>query len=187
MPNPSQEPPASSKAPNKDLKDLDVLCTFRSKIECKILDHGYIKDQWPYPNQDQDAKPQSGASNLLQSPKWGLKGHGCSLHLVKKDRKPKFQSCVYQKPLTKICIISVSKIPDHTQIKINMPDPSQEPPASSKAPSQDLKDMDALCTFETMIECENLNHWFTKDQWPYPNPDQEAKPQWRTASPHQSP
>ena len=45
MPNPSQEPPASSKAPNEDLKDMDVLCTFKIKIESKNLDHGYIKDQ----------------------------------------------------------------------------------------------------------------------------------------------
>ena len=50
MPNPSQEPPASSKAPNQDLKDMDVHCTFKIKIESKNLDHGYIKGQWPYPN-----------------------------------------------------------------------------------------------------------------------------------------
>ena len=36
MPNPSQEPPASSKAPNEDLKDIDVLCTFKIKIEPKF-------------------------------------------------------------------------------------------------------------------------------------------------------
>ena len=60
----------------------------------------YIKDQWPYPNQYQDAKPQSGTSSVLQSPKWGLKGHGCSLHLQNQDREPKFGSWVYQRPLT---------------------------------------------------------------------------------------
>ena len=68
MPNPSQEPPASSKAPNEDLKDMDVLCTFKIKIESQISDHGYIKDQWPYSNQDQDAKPHSRPSNTLQDP-----------------------------------------------------------------------------------------------------------------------
>ena len=57
MQNPSQDPPASSKAPNKDLEDLDVLCTFKSKN----LDHGYIKDQWPYPN-------KMKVSNLRQEP-----------------------------------------------------------------------------------------------------------------------
>ena len=33
MPNPSRDPPASFKAPNEDLKDMDVLCTFNIKIE----------------------------------------------------------------------------------------------------------------------------------------------------------
>ena len=99
-PNPSQEPPASSKAPNEDLKDMDVLCTFKIKIESQNSDHGCIKDQWPYPNQDQDSKPQSGTSSVLQSPKWGLKGHGCSLHLQNRDREPKFESWVYQRPVT---------------------------------------------------------------------------------------
>ena len=43
--NPSQDPPASSKAPNQDLKDMDVLCTFKIKIKSKNSDHEYIKDQ----------------------------------------------------------------------------------------------------------------------------------------------
>ena len=78
MPNPNQELSASL----KDIKDMDDLCTFKIKIEGKNLDHGYIKDQLSYPNQDQDANP------------------------------------------------------------------NQEPPVSSKAPNQDLKDMDVLCTFK---------------------------------------
>ena len=57
IPNSGQEPSASSKAPNEDLKDMDVLCTFKIKIESQNLDHGCIKDKWPYPNKDQDAKP----------------------------------------------------------------------------------------------------------------------------------
>ena len=65
MPYPSQEPPASSKSPNEDLKDMDVLCTFKIKIESQNLDHGSSKDQGPYPNQYQDAKPQSGNSRIL--------------------------------------------------------------------------------------------------------------------------
>ena len=59
MPNSSQEPPASTKTPNKDLKDMYVLCTFKIKIESQNSKQKCIKDQWPYPNQDQDAKPQS--------------------------------------------------------------------------------------------------------------------------------
>ena len=45
MPNPHQKPPASSIAPNEDIKDIDVLCTFKIKIESRNLDHCYIKDQ----------------------------------------------------------------------------------------------------------------------------------------------
>ena len=45
IPNLSQEPPVSSEAQNHDLKDMDVLCTFKIKIESQNLDHGYIKDQ----------------------------------------------------------------------------------------------------------------------------------------------
>ena len=45
MPNSSQEPPASSKTPNEDLKDIDVLCTFKIKLESQNLDHGCIKEQ----------------------------------------------------------------------------------------------------------------------------------------------
>ena len=43
------------------------------------------------------------------------------------------------------------KTSDHIQIKIKMPDPSQEPPAPSKLPNEDVKDMDVLCTFKIKI------------------------------------
>ena len=46
----------------------------------------------------------------------------------------------------------------YIQINIKMPNPSQEPAASSKAPNQDLKDMDVLCTFQINIESQNLDH-----------------------------
>ena len=88
IPNPGQEPSASSKAPNQDLKDMDNLCTFKIKIGSQNWDHGWINDQWLYDNQDQD------------------------------------------------------------------PIPSQEPPVSSKAPNQDLKDMEVLCAFKVNIESQ---------------------------------
>ena len=100
MPNPSQEPPASSKAPNKDLKDIDVLCTFKIKIESLNLDHMCIKDQRTYPNLNQDVKPQSGASSILQSPESRLKGYGCPLNLQNQDREPTFVLWVYQRQVT---------------------------------------------------------------------------------------
>ena len=111
IPNPSQEPPASAKASNQGLKDIDIIDTFKIKIKSKILDQGCIKDMWPHPNQDQDTKPQSGTSSILQSPKWGLKGHGCSLHLQNQDREPKFGSWIYQRPMTISKSISWWKTP----------------------------------------------------------------------------
>ena len=44
MTNPSQEPPEASKSPNQDLKDMDVLCTFKIKIESQNTEHWYIQD-----------------------------------------------------------------------------------------------------------------------------------------------
>ena len=72
--------------------------------------------------------------------------------------------------------MSVSKTNDPNQIKINMSNPIQEPPASSKDPNQDLKDMHVLCTFKIKIESQNLEHGFIKDQWLYQNQDQDANP-----------
>ena len=53
---------------------------------------------------------------------------------------------------SKILIIGVSKTIDHIQIKIKRPNTSQVPPVSSKAPNEDLKHMDVLCTFKIEIE-----------------------------------
>ena len=100
IPNSHLQPPASSRAPNQELNDMDVLWIFKIKIESPNSDHGYIKDLWPYPNQDQDAKPQSGTSSILQSPKWGLKGHGCSLNLQNQDREQRFRTWAYQRLMT---------------------------------------------------------------------------------------
>ena len=97
---PSQEPPMSSKAPNWDLQDINVLGTFEIKIESKNLEHGCMKDQCPYPNQNQHATPPSGNSSLLQSPISGLKRHGCTLHLQNQDIEQKFRSWVYQRSVT---------------------------------------------------------------------------------------
>ena len=68
------------------------------------------------------------------------------------------------KYLAKIWNKGISKTSDHIQIKIKMPNPSQEPPASSKAPNEDLKDIDVLYTFTTKIESKNSDHGYIKDQ-----------------------
>ena len=101
MLNPGQEPPASTEATNKDLKNMEVLCTFIIRIESKI---------------------------------WN---------------------------------ISVSKTSDHIQIKIKMPNPCQEPPVSTKAPNDNLKDMGVPCTFKIKIETQNFHQAYIRNQWPY--------------------
>ena len=60
--------------------------------------------------------------------------------------------------------MNVAKTSDHIKIKIKMSNPSQEPSVSSKAPYQDLKDMDVLCTFKIKIESQNLELEYTVDQ-----------------------
>ena len=94
------------------------------------MEHGLIKDQ--------DAKLQSGTLSILQSPKSGLKGHGCSSHLQNQDKGTKVITWMYQRPLTMTKARSRSN-------------PSKEPPASSKVPYEDLKDIDILCTFKIRI------------------------------------
>jgi len=59
--------------------------------------------------------------------------------------------------------MSVPKTSDHIQVNIRMPNPSQEHPASSKAPNEDLKDMDVLCTFKIRIESQYLEYKCIKD------------------------
>ena len=54
--------------------------------------------------------------------------------------------------------LGVPKTCDHIQIKIKIPNHSQEPLASSKAQNQDFKDMDVLCTFKIMIGTQILDH-----------------------------
>ena len=83
--NLSNEPPASSKAPNQALNDMDVLCTFKIKIDGKNMDHG--------------------------------------------------------------CIIES----EHIEIKINVPNFSEKPPTSAKAPNQNLKDINVLCNLKIKL------------------------------------
>ena len=71
---------------------MDALDTFKIKIETQNSEYICNKEQCPYLNQDQDVKPQSGTSSILQSPKLGLEGHEYSLHLKNRDRKQKFRS-----------------------------------------------------------------------------------------------
>ena len=82
----------------------------------------------------------------------------------------------------KIQNLGLSKICDHIQTKIKMPNLSQEPLVSSKAQNKELKDMDVLYTFKIKMEGQNLKYGCTKDQWPYPNQDQDVKHKSKTSS-----
>ena len=82
------------------LKGHGSFWTFKTKIESQNSAHEYIKVHWPYPNQDQYAKPQAGTSSIPKSLKWGLKGHRCFLHLSDQEREPKFGCWVYLRTLT---------------------------------------------------------------------------------------
>ena len=114
MPNPSQEHPLSSKAPDEDLKDLNVLCTFKIKTESqnsKTSDYINIKIKTQNPGQEPPASSKAPNQDLMDifSLQIQKSVHGC----------------------TKV----------QWQYKIQDQDAnlSQEPPASSKAPNQDLK------------------------------------------------
>ena len=81
----SQEYPEFSKAPNEDLKDMDVLCPFKIKIESQNLEQGCIKDQWPYKHQDQYVKPSSGTSTLkiiIETQIWSMGVSKTSDHIL---------------------------------------------------------------------------------------------------------
>ena len=63
-----------------------------------------------------------------------------------------------------IQIIGFSKTRDCIEMKIKIPSPSQEPPASSQAQNEDLKDMDVLCPFKIKIGRRNFDQWCINDQ-----------------------
>ena len=71
----------------------------------------------------------------------------------------------------------MSKISDHMQIKTNMSHLSQEAPASCKDVNYDLKGMDISSTFRVNCDSQNMEHGWFREQFPYHNGDQDAKPQ----------
>ena len=81
------------------------------------------------------------------------------------DLKDMDSLCTFQaRQRVKILITGVQKASERIQINIKMRNPSQEPPASSKAPNKDIKDMDVLCTFKIKIKSQNVDHGCIKDQ-----------------------
>ena len=120
VPNPNQEPSASSKAPNQDLKDMDVLCTFKISLEEKNCIRGlsnfknHIKIMIKMPNFNPDPSASTNAVNL--------------------DLKEIDALCPFQ-----INLVSqkqnrdLSNLRSHIKVMIKMQNPNEEPPASSKA------------------------------------------------------
>ena len=89
------------------------------------------------------------------------------MHLQNQDREPKLETeTFYTTPIkTDLALSSkteesldLSKTHDHIKIKIKISNPSQEPPASSKAPDDELKDMDVLFTFKIRIGSQNSKY-----------------------------
>ena len=72
----------------------------------------------------------------------------------------------------KIWKLGVSKTSDNIKIKIKIQDPSQEPPETSKAQNQDLKDVDVLFTKIWNIDLSKTSD-NTQIQIKNPNPFQE--------------
>ena len=60
--------------------------------------------------------------------------------------------------------MGLSKTSDHIQIKIKIPNASQEPPTSSEARNQALKELNVLYTFNITMESQNLEQGCIKDQ-----------------------
>ena len=58
--------------------------------------------------------------------------------------------------------IAISKTSDHIQLKIKIPNPCHEPPASSKILNQNLKDMEVLCIFKIKTESKNSEHEYQR-------------------------
>ena len=144
--------PTSSKAPNEDLKkDMDVLCTFKIKTLSQIRIKGvsktseHIKIKIKMPNLSEETLVSSKASN--------------------QDLKDMDVLCTFKsRQGAKLLNPGVSKTSYHIQININIPTPSQKPPASSKAQNKSLKNMGVLCTFRIKIETQNLEGRSTNDQ-----------------------
>ena len=59
--------------------------------------------------------------------------------------------------------MDLTETSDYIQIKIKIPNPKKETPASSKAPNQNFKDMVVLCIFKIKVESQNLEQGTIKD------------------------
>ena len=142
--NPSEEPRTSSKSPYKDLMDMAVLCTFKIKLESQKLEHEFSKDQWPYPNQDQDKNPSQELPASSRASNHNLKDIDI-LWAFNFKRESQIQNN------------NIAKTSNPLQVNIKIPKPCQKPPATSKVPN-------ILCTFKIKIVSQNLEPGYSKDK-----------------------
>ena len=90
-----------------------------------------------------------------------------SSNSLNQDYKDMVDLCTFKKmEKAKIQNMGLSCIIDNIQIIFNIPNPSQEYPAASKAPIQYWKDMDVLCTLKINIESHSSGYVFIKNHWP---------------------
>ena len=136
--NQNHELSLSSKDPNQDLIDIEVLFPLKLNSKSQNSDVGSLKVQESYPNHDEKLKPQSGTSSFFKaqsrtyrtviifaSSKWIIKGKNS-------DQR------------------GLSKFKNYIHLMIKMPNPNQEHPMSSNSVNQNFKDREVLCTFKPM-------------------------------------
>ena len=97
-------------------------------------------------NHDKDDNPQSETSRIHQSPKSGLTGHGCSMHLQINIKSRKFKPWY---------------VKDQWLYPIHNQGAKSQWGTSSvlKSSIHDIMDMEFLYTFKFNIESVILEHW----------------------------
>ena len=111
--NPSQEPPVSSKAKNQDFKDIEFLCTFKSRKRAKIQIRGVSR---PVTISNPRSRSKTPVRNLQHPPKPPNRS----------QRTWVFFSSSKSRQRTKLQSVGLSKTSEHIKIKIKIQIPSQE-------------------------------------------------------------
>ena len=60
---------------HQNFKDMEVLYNFKINLNSQNSDHGCIKEQWPYSNQDPNIKPKSGSLDFIKNEAYKLKSN----------------------------------------------------------------------------------------------------------------
>ena len=144
MPNPSHIPPASSETPNQDKGHGCSLHLQNKGREPKF--RTWVYQRWVIISVSK-SRCQTQVRNLKHLPKPQIRTLSSWMFFAPLESRWR----------AKIQNVGVSKTSDHISVKIKMPNPSQEPPASLKAINQDFRDIYVLCTLKSRW-CQNLKH-----------------------------